>query len=192
MSHADRARWDRAHENRHADDARPPASFLVEHANLLVPGRTLDLAAGSGRNAAFLAAAGHRVVAVDVARAALEAARRRTTAIGVAQVDLDDPPFRPRSFDNVVMIDFLDRRLFGPILEWLRPGGVVLVDTFLIDQREVGHPRNPAFLLERDELRDRFAAERILAYREGRVAEATAVSYRAGIVAVRTSGRGSF
>jgi tellurite methyltransferase len=187
MSHADRERWERAHDEGDHAEARLPASFLVENASLLVPGRTLDIACGSGRNAAFLAAAGHRVIAIDVARAALRTARRRVSPIDVAQIDLDDAAFRPRSLDNVIMIDFLDRRLFGPIVEWLRPGGVLLVDTFLIDQREVGHPRNPAFLLEHGELRERFAAERILRYREGPVTEASGISFRAGIVAVRTS-----
>jgi len=183
MSQADRARWERAHAERHDDEARPPASFLVENAPLLKPGLTLDLAAGSGRNARFLASLGHRVLAIDVARAALESIRRRNSAVDLAQMDLDSPGFRRRSIDNLVMVDFLDRRLFTPIREWLRPGGVIVVDTFLIDQREIGHPRNPAFLLEHGELRDLLQGEQILRYREGRVTEATGTSFRAGIVA---------
>src|SRR5205807_10238811 len=139
MSHADRIRWQRAHEKREHPAERPPASFLVQNAELLMPGRTLDLAAGSGRNARFLASRGHRVLAVDIARAALESLRGNS-AIDVAQMDLDAPGFRFGSVDNVLMIDFLDRRLFPSIREWLRPGGVILIDTFLIDQREIGHP----------------------------------------------------
>src|SRR5207248_1151300 len=129
-----------------------PAPFLVEHASLLAPGRTVDLAAGSGRNAVFLASRGHRVLAVDVSRRALQTLRQRAPAIDSVQVDLDRPCFRPASVDNVVCVNFLDRRLFPEILGWIRPGGVLLYDTFLIDQRTVGHPRNPAFLLERGEV----------------------------------------
>jgi tellurite methyltransferase len=187
MSQADRARWERAHSQGDRDDARPPASFLVEHAALLTPGRTLEVAAGSGRNARFLAAHGHRVLAVDVARAALESIRRGNSAIDVAQMDLDSPGFRRGSIDNLVMIDFLDRRLIASFREWLRPGGVMVVDTFLIDQREIGHPRNPTFLLEHGELRALLGAVHVLRYREGRVTDATGTSFRAGIVAATRS-----
>jgi SAM-dependent methyltransferase len=162
-----------------------PAPFLVEHASLLAPGRTLDLAAGSGRNAVFLASRGHRVLAVDVSREALRTLRRRAPAIDSAEVDLDCPCFRPASVDNVVCVNFLDRRLFPEMLRWIRPGGVLLLDTFLIDQRTVGHPRNPAFLLERGELLDRLSGERVLRHREGPVRSESETSFRAGIVAVK-------
>src|SRR5262249_26571933 len=46
--------------------------FLVGHGPLVGPGLVVDVAAGTGRNAAFLAARGHRVIALDVARPALE------------------------------------------------------------------------------------------------------------------------
>jgi len=162
-----------------------PAPFLVEHASLLAPGRTLDLAAGSGRNAVFLASRGHRVLAVDVSREALKTVRQRAPTIDSAQVDLDHPCFRPASVDNVVCVNFLDRRLFPEILRWIRPGGVLLYDTFLIDQCAVGHPRNPAFLLERGELLERLSGERVLRYREGAVRSEEETSFRAGIVAVK-------
>jgi SAM-dependent methyltransferase len=184
MSGRDRAHWDQVHSDRAREPAPPPAAFLVENAPLLVAGRTLDLAAGSGRNSAFLASMGHRVLAVDVSREALQTLRRRAPAIDVAQVDLDRPCFRPASFDNVVCIDFLDRRLFPEMLRWIRPGGVLLLDTFLIDQRTVGHPRNPAFLLERGELLERLHGERVLRHREGPVRVDSQTSFRAGIVAV--------
>lgn len=183
-----------AHRNRGEQcAARPsigpaaPAPFVAEHAPLLVPGRTLDLAAGSGRNAVFLAAAGHRVIAADVSRAALEGIRR-STRIDAVQVDLDEPCFRAQSLDNVVCINFLDRRLVAEIFRWLRPGGVLLLDTFLIDQRDLGHPRNPAFLLERNELLERLRGWRVLRYREGLVDDGGAMAHRAGAVAVRSSG----
>ena len=180
-----RSRWSRAVIVAVEPTTLAPAPFLVEHASLLAPGRTLDLAAGSGRNAVFLASRGHRVLAVDVSLEALQTLRRRAPAIASAQVDLDRPCFRPGSVDNVVCVNFLDRRLFPEILGWIRPGGVLLYDTFLIDQRAVGHPRNPAFLLERGELLERLSGERVLHYREGAVRSEAETSFRAGIVAVK-------
>ena len=180
-----RSRWSRAVIVAVEPTTLAPAPFLVEHASLLAPGRTVDLAAGSGRNAVFLASRGHRVLAVDVSRRALQTLRQRAPAIDSVQVDLDRPCFRPASVDNVVCVNFLDRRLFPEILGWIRPGGVLLYDTFLIDQRTVGHPRNPAFLLERGELLERLSGERVLRYREGAVRCEAETSFRAGIVAVK-------
>jgi SAM-dependent methyltransferase len=187
MSRADRDHWDAHHAGFDGSTGRPPARFLAEHAFLLGVGRTLEVAAGSGRNALFLAARGHRVIACDASRAALEAIRAASTGgrIDLVQMDLDDPGFREASVDNVVCVNFLDRRLFPEIERWLRPGGVLLFDTFLVDQRAVGHPRNPDFLLGRNELLEQLRRYRILRYREGEVSDGEATAFRAGAVAVR-------
>jgi tellurite methyltransferase len=187
MSAEDKARWSEAYGTQPSPEEPRPTQFLVDNLSLLTPGRTLDVAAGRGRNAIFLAAHGHRVLAVDVARGALASIRARA-AIDLAQVDLDHPCFRPRTLDNVVSINFLDRRLFPEMIAWLKPGGVLLFDTFLIDQRDHGHPRNPAFLLAHNELLQRIRGLRVLRYREGLVSESSGVSYRAGAVAVRMDG----
>ena len=129
MSERDRIDWEEVYERRTSADAEP-AAFLVDHVELLRPGCTLDLAAGSGGNALFLAARGHKVVAVDVAGTALRHIRERNRAVDLVQVDLDRPCFHAASFDNVLCVNFLDRELFPSMLEWVRPGGVVLVDTF--------------------------------------------------------------
>jgi SAM-dependent methyltransferase len=162
-----------------------PAGFLTEQASLLPPGRTLDLACGSGRNALFLAGRGHRVIGVDLDGESLGRLRAADPAIPLARLNLDHAAFRSASLDNLVCVNFLDRRLFSEIHRWLRPGGRLLYDTFLIDQREIGHPKNPEFLLGHGELQDLLAGYRILAYREGRVSEGAGVAYRAGAVAVR-------
>lgn len=184
MSRDDREHWEAKHRPPPAPAA--PAPFLVEHADLLPPGRTLDLAAGTGRNARYLAARGHRVVAIDGARAALAHVRAADPRIACVQMDLDTPGIRPRAVDTVIVVNFLDRRLFAAVTEWLRPGGMLLWDTFLLEQREIGHPRNPEFLLLRGELAERLAgAFELLATREGLVEEAAGPCYRGGVVAQR-------
>jgi SAM-dependent methyltransferase len=188
MSRADRDHWDGHHARFEKSATPPPARFLAEHVSLLAAGRTLEIAAGSGRNALFLSARGYRVIACDASRAALEAiraAKPEGDRIDLVEMDLDDPGFRPASVDNVVCVNVLDRRLFPEIERWLRPGGVLLFDTFLVDQRAVGHPKNPDFLLGRNELLDRLRGYRILRYREGEVSDGETISFRAGAVAVR-------
>jgi SAM-dependent methyltransferase len=187
VSRADRERWDAKHRDGGAALA-PAADFLVEHAHLLPPGRTLDLAAGTGRNAGFLAARGHTVVAADSSWAGLALLRRHVSGVACVQMDLDAPGFRPGCADNVVVVSFLDRRLFAEVARWLRPGGVLLWDTFLVDQRTIGHPREAAFLLERGELAERLRGEfRILVAREGLVEEQGRAAFRSGVVAERVA-----
>jgi len=189
MARDSRLRWDEAHARNANEVFSGPAPFLEDHVSLLFPGRTLDLAAGSGRNALFLAAHGHRMVAAELSHVALESIRRHNRAVDLVEVDLDHPCFRQNSFDNVVCINFLDRQLFSEIHGWLRPGGILLLDTFLIDQRAVGHPRNPDFLLAHNELLERLRGGfRILRYREGAVSEPSGTSYRAGVVAACRAG----
>jgi SAM-dependent methyltransferase len=184
MSRDDREHWEHAHAK--ASAPGPAAPFLVEHVHLLRPGRVVDVAAGTGRNAAFLAARGHRVIAVDVARAALARVHAVDARIACVQMDLDAPGLRAGSVDAVVVVNFLDRRLFSEVGRWLRPGCILIWDTFLIDQREIGHPRNPSFLLARGELVDRLAHDfRILVTREGAVDDGGGRAYRSGIVGER-------
>jgi SAM-dependent methyltransferase len=180
----DRARWEAAH--RSPPEAAAPAPFLVQHAALLPRGRVLDLAAGTGRNARYLAECGCAVVTIDGARSALVHVRAADPRIACVQMDLDAPGIRPGSIDAVVVVNFLDRRLFAPVTGWLRPGGVLLWDTFLVEQRAIGHPRNPDFLLRRGELADRFGgAFDVLAIREGLADDGARPSWRSGIVARR-------
>ncbi len=184
MSRDDREHWDAKHAT--AAAAGAPAPFLVTHVGLLPAGRTLDLAAGSGRNARYLAARGHRVVAVDGARAALARLCAADPRIACVQMDLDEPGFAAASVDAVVVVNFLDRRLFPAVAGWLRPGGVLLWDTFLLEQRAIGHPRNPEYLLRRGELAERLAgAFEVLAMREGLVEEPAGRAFRGGVVARR-------
>src|SRR5262249_12629801 len=148
MSREDRDRWEAKHRG-NATESGPASAFLVEHAHLLIAGCTLDLAAGTGRNAAFLSARGHTVIAVDVSWAGLAHVRAVAPRVACVQMDLDAPGFRSGTAANVVVVSFLDRRLFAEIAHWLRPGGRLLWDTFLVDQRTIGHPREAACLLQR-------------------------------------------
>ena len=181
---SDRVHWDAAHGDT-AGKRSAPSPFLVEHVSLLPQGRVLDLACGRGRNARFLAERGHRVVAVDVSSAALADPELGLPGIIRVRIDLDTAAFRAASLDAIVCVNFLDRRLFASFATWLRPGGVLCLDTFLVDQAEIGHPRNPDYLLRRNELLERVAPRfRVLHYREGIVEENGVRSARAGIVAV--------
>ena len=60
-----------------------PNRFVVQELDGMKPGRALDLAAGEGRNATWLAERGWRVTAVDFSSVAVERGRRLAADRGV-------------------------------------------------------------------------------------------------------------
>ena len=79
MSGDDKTRWDRQHAL--SSGANQPSSFLrqiLESDAWHIRRRlTLDVAAGKGRNAIFLAEMGFSVVGIDISTIALKEASRR-------------------------------------------------------------------------------------------------------------------
>ena len=71
------------------------------------------------------------------------------------------------AYDAIVVFNFLHRPLFNDIRDGVRPGGVVVYETFNEDQPAYGRPTNPEYLLRRGELLDVFADWDVLAHREG-------------------------
>lgn len=191
MALEDQARWDRKHASERGSEA--PSLFLREvldsSAWQIPRGKSLDVACGKGRNAVFLATCGFRVTAIDISPVALDEAQRRAHASGLAidwrQNDLEAIDLPGEEFDLVVKIDYLQRSLIPQVKRAVRRGGFVVCDTYLIDQKEIGHPSNPAFLLAHNELLEYFRDFRVLLYREGKFSDGGASAFRAGILAQR-------
>src|SRR5512139_879861 len=83
MAFDDRERWEARYGRNTFEPERNPSEFLVAHAHLL-HGRVLDVAAGSGRNALFLARCGLSVDAIDIAFGGLQRLRRAALAEGLS------------------------------------------------------------------------------------------------------------
>jgi SAM-dependent methyltransferase len=148
--------------------------WLVDHAHLLPPGGdALDVASGAGRNAIWLAERGFHTRAVDRDEAAIlqirETAARLQLPLQADVVDLEtgDPQVFPPAYDVIVVVHYLHRPLFPALKAALRPGGVLVYETFTRAQALRGRPTNPAFLLELGELRDLVAPLDVLVEREG-------------------------
>lgn len=79
MASEDQTRWDRQHSS--SAGADQPSNYLRQilesDAWHISRGLALDVAAGKGSNAIFLAEMGFRVVGIDISTIALEEARRR-------------------------------------------------------------------------------------------------------------------
>jgi len=131
----------------------------------------LDVAAGHGRHARFLAGRGAEVVAVDRDAGALATfADVANIEIRVADLEHGEWPLGGERFDAVVAAHYLHRPLFAHLFAALADDGVLLYETFASGNAAYGKPSNPAFLLEPDELLER-ARERliIVAFEQGRI-----------------------
>jgi tellurite methyltransferase len=163
----------------------PPEPSLAEMFELLPRGLALDVACGTGRHGIFLARSGFKVVAVDYAETGLRTlqsiVRAERLDIWPLAADITTFPLPQGRFDTILNISFLHRPLLPRLIDALRPGGALLFDTFLVDQAEAGHPRNPDFLLEHYELREKLRGMDLARYREG------IVSYQDGKSAWRAT-----
>jgi SAM-dependent methyltransferase len=149
----------------------------------------LDLAAGRGRHAVPLAAAGRRVVALDVVERAVAGARRAAPRVMPVVGDAAALPIREGAVDAVLCVSYLDRDSFPHLVRLLRPGGRLIVETYTTMQRLLPRgPRDPSHLLEPGELPRLVAPLEPLAYREGLARDAAGERYVASVVAVKLSG----
>ena len=168
--------WDERYRSEEAAPERGPADFLVEHRYLLPPaGRALDVAMGSGRNALYLASLGYEVTGIDVSGVAVERCRaeaeRRGLRVEAVQADLESYQLPREAYDVVIDFYYLQRVLAPALVAALRPGGVLVFESFTTEQRRFGWgPVQDDFLLRPGELRSLFAGLKELAYREGVVA----------------------
>jgi SAM-dependent methyltransferase len=151
-----------------------PSRWLVDHAHILPrAGDALDVASGSGRNAFWLAARGLETLAVDrspesVARIRAAAAERHLPIHAeVVDLEIDGATLPVSAFDVVVVVHYLHRALFPALKDALRPGGLLVYETFTVAQAQRGRPTNPDFLLAPGELKTLVAPLDILVEREG-------------------------
>jgi len=131
-----------------------------------------------------------QVVAVDYSAEAMRqlaaAARGEHFTVWPIVANLDTFHLKDESFDAIVNINFLDRALFPQFERALRPGGVLIAETFLVDQAAIGHPRDPRFLLGHGELRALAGGLEIEECREGLVTNPNGErAYRASMLARR-------
>jgi SAM-dependent methyltransferase len=144
-----------------------PSPWLLRWAHLIAPGGTVvDVAAGSGRHAAWLAERGYQVSAVDRDGAAMRSLAGRAEVV-VADLEAGPWPFAGRTFDAVVVTNYLWRPLFGALEAALAPGGVLLYETFAAGNESVGRPARRDYLLGRGELLAAFPGLRIVAFEDG-------------------------
>jgi len=156
VSTADRDKWD-ARWAEAAGPPRPPDPF-VQGLDALLPrtGRALDLAAGRGRYAVWLAERGLDVTAVDVSPIGLEraAAHAADHGVSIATVvrDLEEEGAPEGPWDVITCVGFLHRPLYRALPGLLAPGGwLIIVQGTRRNLERHQHP-SARYLLEQVEL----------------------------------------
>ena len=163
--------WEDKYSIRSLADVPRPAAFLRKHADMLgTAGTALDIAMGAGQNAVFLAQRGFAMTGVDRSQAACDHARQlaahRGVAINTVAADMLDWQFPENQFDLIIDFYFLERALAPRIMAGLKKGGLLVFETYTLDQQRFDGPHNFDFLLKPNELLVSFLDLFVLYYHE--------------------------
>ncbi len=121
-----------------------PSVFMMESTKDLIPGTALDVGAGQGRNAVWLAQQGWDVTAIDISGAGLAAAsanaKKAGTSITTVKTTYQDFDFGIERWDLIVMIlawaPVADPAFVARLNDSLIPGGVVVFEHVLATEKQ--------------------------------------------------------
>jgi len=165
---ATQAKWDQIYQNSTCSEV---ADVLRENEFLLPEkGLALDLACGLGANAVFLAEKGLETHAWDISSVAIEKLKKNAEIKGLnisaKQHYIDFKNLPKNAFDVIVLSHFLDRSLCNAIMDSLKPDGLLFYQTYVREKLDSVGPKNPDFLLGRNELLMLFSPLTVVVYRE--------------------------
>ncbi len=156
-----------------------PSPWIVRYSSTIpVGGHVLDLACGGGRHSGYLLDQGYCVTAIDKDTSAISErlGGRKNLTIITADLETGDNPFADndalngQKFDAVVAVNYLYRPLMTALIDALKPGGVLLYETFARGNEAYARPRNPDHLLRSGELLDVAAGQlQVVAYEHGMI-----------------------
>lgn len=165
----DGAAWDARYAEGELIWSAGPNRYVAAEVDGLSPGRAVDLAAGEGRNAIWLAGLGWDVVAVDFSAVGLAKGRQlaesfddgREARIVWHQADLTDYVPEPGGYDLAVLcylqvVASQRRAIVRNAVQALAPGGVLVVighDSTNLTHG-TGGPQDPAVLFTPQDIVD--------------------------------------
>jgi ubiquinone/menaquinone biosynthesis C-methylase UbiE len=145
-----------------------PRRLLTEnltlfHKNALV----LDVAMGAGGNADFLQKNGMRVMGVDISDVAVRLGKKRSPELMAVIGDLETFSLPEKTFDAIINFYYLHRDLISRFPRYLKPGGLVFMETLTEGMLKIKSDIAPDNLLADGELRSLFSGWKIIKYGEG-------------------------
>ena len=171
MAESDQTIWDYRYANSGQIDLPLPTWLKKVEASLPHEGYALDIAAGAGRLAIWLAGQGLDVLAVDISPVGLELARQGAMAKGLLietlSQDLESEPLPEGPFDVITCFNYRQRELFPSIRERLKVGACLLVELATVSNLEKHAHPSLKHLAAPNELLLDCAPLEILYYMEG-------------------------
>jgi 2-polyprenyl-3-methyl-5-hydroxy-6-metoxy-1,4-benzoquinol methylase len=165
----DKDRWNEKYDTEIYLFGEKPIPFLVDNIHILKKGKALDVAMGEGRNGVYLAMQGFDVTGLDISEKGLEKAHalaaKNNVTIQTKVVDLENIEFEPNSYDLILCTYYMDRELYKKFRDALKPGGMLLIETYNIDYLKYRR-FNAKWALNTNELLDLFKGMRILKYQD--------------------------
>ena len=129
----DAEEWDERYAASDMVWSSEPNQFVVTLTDDLEPGTAIDLGAGEGRNALWLADRGWAVTAVDFSSVAVERGRARAGGANVDWQVADVTSYAPDETVGLVLVCYLHlprqvmRRVLDHAASWVAPGGHLVV-----------------------------------------------------------------
>lgn len=169
---SDIARWNSKYLDHQYSHTLEPDPMLLEMKSAFDgDGLALDLATGVGNNAVYLARLGYKTIAVDGSINGIKFGQRRAREnslnVGWFVADLDQYPLPHETFDAVIVVKYLNRRLVQAIKRTIKPNGLLFFSTFNHNFR-VKKPSFPEdYVLKKGELGSWFAKWKCLSTNEG-------------------------
>jgi len=163
----DSTTWDQRYEDSALVWSARPNVWVEQLTRDLPPGRALDIAAGEGRNALWLAALGWQVTAMDFSAVALQRARsladqqlgQAAGRLVTLEADLETWVPEPFCYDLVLVVylhlpPHLRSAVMRAAADAVAPGGTLLIVGHALENLTAGHggPQNPAVLYGPDDL----------------------------------------
>lgn len=189
MAQEDRERWNARHRAAEGHAGEPSVALVELAAWLPTKGRALDVAAGAGANAVWLARRGLDVTVVDVSEVGLSRAMAHARGSGVAlrveRMDLEAEPLPRGPWALVLCSCYLQRELVPRMAEVLAiDGRLVWIHPITTNLERHGSP-SARFLLQPGEARALVEAAglRVLWYDEGWVGQGSSARCLARVVA---------
>jgi len=153
------------------EQSNAPTPLVIETARHLKPGRALDLACGTGRNACWLASNGWSVTAVDGSPVAIEKLRARAGDLPIvaqtANLEKGEFTIAESSWDLILICYYLQRDLFEQVKRGVAAGGIVIAIVHIAEAGESPGEHRLDHCLGPGELADYFQGWEILHLHEG-------------------------
>ncbi len=176
MAKADKEKWDKRYRSDIGN--QKPSEVLTEYASLATTGKALDLACGNGRNSIYLDKLGFTVDAVDISSVAISNLLQQAPSINGMCKDLDTFPIPQNNYELIINVNFLDRRLFDLIEGGLKPGGILLFESFT-GNKTTNHCLGP------NEVFHAFSSLHILFYQEKELVDSEKFERGVSLVAIK-------